>query len=227
MTRTLLITGASSGIGAAVARVAAASGWQTALVARGKGKLEALARELGPAAIALPGDVADLDSMQNAVDQCVRRFGALDAVLANAGTGARSAGTEAGDPENWREMTEANVWGLLTTAKASLPELRKRRGHFLVMGSNAGRRHLKGSVYGATKWFARGFAGNLSLEMAQWGGRCTLISPGMVDTPFFEKKPERALNADDVARAVIYAIDQPEGVDVGEINVVPNPAAFD
>lgn len=223
--RSLLITGASTGIGAATARAAAAQGWGVGLFARSRDKLDALAGEIGPGALVLEGDVASLEDQRRAVAACVERFGGVDAAFANAGRGADAPGAEGGDPAEWDAMIDANIRGALFTAKAALPELRKRRGHFLVTGSAAGRRHLPGSVYGATKWFVQGFAGNLALEMAEWGGRCTLLSPGMVDTPFFDDPKPDALSAEDVARAAIYALEQPAGVDVREVHVMPNAVA--
>jgi NADP-dependent 3-hydroxy acid dehydrogenase YdfG len=226
MTRTILITGASTGIGAATARALAGLGWRVGLFARSRDKLDALAQELGPTALPVAGDVASLEDQQRAVAACVERFGGLDAAFANAGKGSAAPGVEGGDPEDWRRMMEVNAIGALMTAKAALPELRRSRGHFLFTGSNAGRRHMAGSVYGASKWFVRGLAGNLALEMADWGGRCTLLAPGLVSTPFFDEPPESgALSADDVARAAVYALEQPAGVDVREVNVVPNANA--
>ena len=192
MTQTLLITGASSGIGAATARAAVKAGWQVALLARSRDALEKLAAELGDAALALPCDITERDQLSEAVAKTVERFGGLDAVFANAGKGSSSPGIEQGDPDDWHAMIHLNVLAVLTTAHATLPHLRKTKGHFVVTGSKAGRDHMKGSVYGATKWFVQGLAGNLAEEMREWGGRCTLITPGMVDTPFFdEPKPDK------------------------------------
>lgn len=225
MTRTLLITGASSGIGAATVRAAAGAGWNVAALARSRGKLDALAEELGDAVLCLSCDVTEPNAQEAAVAQALERFGSLDAAFANAGLGATAAGTEAGELDNWREMLDVNLWGALLTAKMTLPALRKTRGHFLVTGSRAGRATLKGSVYGATKWFIHGWATNLAEEMRDWGGRCTIIAPGMVDTPFFHSPKPQGLTAEDVARAVLYALEQPPTVAVGEVFVMPNPAA--
>lgn len=222
---TILITGASTGIGAATALAAAQAGWRVGLFARSTDRIEALAERIGDAALPCPGDVARLDDLERAVAACADRFGGLDAAFANAGLGASSPGTEGGDPENWREMIDVNVWGALLTAKAALPRLRACKGHFLVTGSNAGRRHMQGSVYGATKWFVRGWAGNLAMEMEAWGGRCTLLSPGMVDTPFFDSPKPDGLTAEDVARAALFALEQPRRVVVREVHVTPNPAS--
>lgn len=221
MTKTLFITGASTGIGAATARAAVAAGWNAGLMARSAGKLEALTAELGDSAIALPGDATDLAAQEAAVRRTVERFGALDAAFANAGTGLDTPGTEAGNPEEWRKLVDLNVMGVLYTARAALPELRKTRGHLVLTGSAAGRRHIKGSIYSASKWFVRGYAGNMSEEMRDWGGRCTLISPGMVDTPFFDEAKPNKLKPEDVAGAVMFALEQDARAEVREVHVMP------
>ncbi len=222
MTQTLLITGASSGIGAATARAAVKAGWQVALLARSRDELEKLAAELGDAALALPCDITERDQLRDAVGKTVERFGGLDAVYANAGKGSSSPGIEQGDPDDWHAMIHLNVFAVLTTAHATLPHLRKTKGHFVVTGSKAGRDHMKGSVYGATKWFVQGLAGNLAEEMREWGGRCTLITPGMVDTPFFDEPKPDKIQPDDVANAVVFALSQPRSADVREIHIMPS-----
>jgi len=221
MARTLLITGASSGIGAATARAAVSEGWNVALVARGADRLDALTEELGASALKLPADVADFGALEDAVARTVAQFGALDAAFANAGRGIEKPGTEGGDPEEWRAVVDANVMGVLHTAKAALPELRRARGHLLLTGSGAGRRHIRGSIYGATKWFVHGYAGNMSEEMRDWGGRCTLISPGMVDTAFFDEAKPDALRPEDVAGAVMFALNQDPRAEVREVYITP------
>jgi NADP-dependent 3-hydroxy acid dehydrogenase YdfG len=221
MAKTLLITGASSGIGEATARAAVAGGWGVALIARSAEKLETLASELGEAAIALPADVADFGAMQKAVADAIARFGALHAAFANAGQGIGSPGTEGGDPQEWRRVVDTNIMGVLYTAKAALPELRKTKGHLLMTGSAAGRKHIKGSIYGATKWFVHGYGGNMSEEMREWGGRCTVISPGMVDTPFFDEAKPDKLQPEDVAAAVMFALSQNPRAEVREVHVMP------
>ncbi len=221
MTKTLFITGASSGIGAATARAAVSAGWNVSLMARSADKLDALTAELGDRAIAVPGDATELAALEDAIRQTVERFGALDAAFANAGTGLDTPGTEAGDPEEWRKLVDLNVMGVLYTARAALPELRKTRGHLVLTGSAAGRKHIKGSIYSASKWFVHGYAGNMSEEMRDWGGRCTLISPGMVDTPFFDEAKPDKLKPEDVAGAVMFALQQDPRAEVREVHVMP------
>ncbi|MGI8943199.1 MAG: SDR family oxidoreductase [Qipengyuania sp.] len=222
MTRTLLITGASSGIGAATAKAAAEAGWNVALLARSEDKLESLAGELGERALAIPCDVTDRAAVQSAVERTVGKFGRLDAVFANAGKGLDSPGVEKGDPDEWHAMVHLNILGVLYTAHAALPHLRKSKGHFVVTGSRAGRQHMQGSIYSASKWFVHGFAGNLAEEMREWGGRCTLISPGMVDTEFFDEPKPGKIQPEDVAAAVLFALDQPETAAVREVHIMPS-----
>lgn len=222
MQKVLLITGASSGIGEATARKAAEEGMKLILTARRKDKLDALVSELGADnAVGIAADAGNYDELAEAVTQGVERFGQLDAVFANAGTGVSAAGTEAGDPNEWKSMIDVNINGLLYTAKLTLPHLRKTTGHFLMTGSAAGRVTLKGSVYGATKWFVHGFSQNLAEEMKEWNGRCTTIAPGMVNTPFFDEPKPDKLDPHDVADAVLYALNASERNCVREVFLMP------
>jgi NADP-dependent 3-hydroxy acid dehydrogenase YdfG len=221
MTKTLLITGASSGIGAATARTAIAAGYNVAMVARSGDKLKALEQELGNSAMAISADVTDFDAIVDAVAHTVRKFGQLDAAFANAGRGLKTPGTERADLDDIRGLIDLNIMGLLHTARAALPELRKTKGHLILTGSAAGRAHIKGSIYGATKWFVHGYGGNMSEEMREWGGRCTVISPGMVDTPFFDEPKPDKIQPDDIARAVVYALEQDPRAEVREVHIMP------
>jgi len=224
MTKVLLITGASSGIGAATARAAVQAGWTVGLLARSAERLAGLVDELGPErAMALPADVTSVEEQTRAVAALVEGFGRLDAAFANAGLGASLAGTEQGNLENWRQMLDVNIWGLLVTVKLALPHLRASQGHVVLTGSRAARTELSGSIYGATKHFVHGFAANLLAEMRPWGGRCTVVAPGMVDTSFFSEPKPEGLRSEDVAAAVIYALEQPPSVAVGEIYLMPVP----
>lgn len=222
MSTVLLITGASSGIGEATAKKAAKEGMKLILTARRKDKLDALVSELGADnAVGIAADAGNYDELAEAVKQGVDRFGQLDAVFANAGTGVSAAGTEEGDPQEWKSMIDVNINGLLYTAKLTLPHLRKTTGHFLMTGSAAGRVTLKGSVYGATKWFVHGFSQNLAEEMKEWQGRCTTIAPGMVNTPFFDEPKPDKLDPNDVADAVLYALNANERNCVREVFLMP------
>lgn len=222
MGKTLLITGASTGIGAATAKAAAEAGWNVALCARSADKLDALATDIGDAALAVPCDVTDRDALRQALTKTADRFGQIDAVFANAGIGTRSPGVENGDPDEWHTMIHVNILAVLYAAHEAIPHLKKTKGHFIVTGSKAGRDHMKGSVYSATKWFVHGFAENLAEEMRDWGGRCTVIAPGMVNTPFFDEEKPTKIQPEDVANAVVYALSQPGTAAVREIYIMPN-----
>jgi NADP-dependent 3-hydroxy acid dehydrogenase YdfG len=224
--RVVMITGASTGIGAATARQAVEAGWRVALGARGEDKLAALAEELGSeAALARRCDVTELAHQEALAGAALERFGRLDAVFANAGFGAKRGFLEE-SPEHWRSMVLTNVLGVAFSIRATLPHLLEAdRGHYVLTSSIAGRRALPGSLYSSTKWAVTGMGESLRQELRQMHDnqtiRVTLIEPGMVDTPFFDDRPSGALEADDIARAVVYALTQPEHVDVNEILVRP------
>jgi len=212
----LLITGASSGIGAATARQAVGAGWRVLLGARSEDRLAALAEELGgeASAIAARCDVTEWEDQQHLVATALERYGRLDASLANAGLGVARGFTEE-SVEQWRSMIDTNVYGVALSIRAVLPHFREQgSGHMLLMGSVAGRRALPGSLYSATKWAVTGMGEALRAEVADTAIKTTLIEPGMVDTPFFDNRPTAALEADDIARAVMYALSQPPHVDV-------------
>lgn len=223
--KVMLITGASSGIGAATARAAAKAGYRLALAARSVDKLKSLQAELGGPdnALALECDVQDFKQQKTVVAQVKDQFGQLDVVFANAGRGGSPGGFSGADHEAWRDMILTNIYGVGLTLQAALPALRESKGHVLLTGSAAGRATIPGSMYSATKWAVSAIGYGLREELRGSGIRVTLIEPGMVDTPFFDEKPEHALVDDDIARAVMYAVAQPEHVDVNEILVRPTP----
>jgi NADP-dependent 3-hydroxy acid dehydrogenase YdfG len=221
----MLITGASTGIGAATARQAAAAGYRLVLAARSEDKLRALADELGgdDRAIAKRCDVADWDDQEALFAAALEAFGRVDVVFANAGFGAKRGFLEE-TPERWREMIDTNVLGVAYSIRAALPHLRERgTGHYVITSSVAGRRALPGSLYSASKHAVTAMGEALRQELRADDGqvRVTLIEPGMVDTPFFDNPVSDALEPDDIARAVMYAVGQPPHVDINEILVRP------
>ena len=220
-----LITGASSGIGAATARLAAEAGYRVALASRSEDKLTRLVNELGgpERALAIRCDVKEYAEQQAMVEQVLNHFGQLDAVYANAGMPGSEGGFSGADPEIWREMLLTNVYGVGLTLRCSLDALKASRGHLLLTGSAAGRFVIPGSMYSASKWAVTGMGLSVREELRGTGVRVTLIEPGMVDTPLFDQPPPYALQPDDIARAVVYALSQPSHVDVNEILIRPVP----
>ncbi len=222
----MLITGASSGIGEATAIAAAEAGYRLVLSARSEDKLKKLQTSLGGEKDVLicRCDVQSMEDQQTVVDRAVETFGRIDVAFVNAGRGGEPGGFSGADHEVWKDMILTNVYGAGLTMQCCLPALRKSKGHLLLTGSAAGRATIPGSMYSATKWAVSAMGYGVREELRGSGIRVTLIEPGMVDTPFFDKQPEHALKPEDVANAVMYAVSQPAHVDVNEILVRPTPA---
>jgi NADP-dependent 3-hydroxy acid dehydrogenase YdfG len=223
----LLITGASSGIGAATARRAAQAGYRLVLGARREERVRDLAAELGgeERAVGVRCDVAEWEDDQALAQRGLDAFDRIDAVFANAGFGAKRGFLEE-SPEHWRSMVLTNVLGVALTVRATLPHMLERgTGHYVLTSSVAGRRTLPGSLYSATKWAVSAMGEALRSELRQMhdndGIRVTLIEPGMTDTEFFDERPTDALADDDIARAVLFALSEPEHVDVNELLIRP------
>jgi NADP-dependent 3-hydroxy acid dehydrogenase YdfG len=226
-TPVMLVTGASSGIGAATARQAVTAGYRVVIAARSQDRLERLGVELGGGdhALAQRCDVTEWDDVQRLAAAALERFGRIDVVFANAGFGA-SRGFMEESVEHWRSMVLTNVLGVALTIRATLPHLLERgTGHFVLTSSVAGRRSLPGSLYSATKWAVTGMGQSLRGELREMHQntaiRVTLIEPGGVDTPFFDQRREGRLEADDIARTVLWAVTQPAHVDISEVLVLP------
>jgi NADP-dependent 3-hydroxy acid dehydrogenase YdfG len=217
-----LITGASSGIGAATARQAREQGYRLVLGARSLDRLEELAEELGGPehALAVRCDVSEWEDQQQLVVAALEAFGRIDVAFANAGFGG-PRGFLKDTVEHWREMVLTNVYGAALTLRATIPALTESKGHLLLTSSVAGRRALPGSMYSCTKHAVTAMGEAARQDLHGTGVRVTLIEPGMVDTPFFDNRPTEALQDDDIARAVIYAVSQPPHVNVNEILVRP------
>jgi NADP-dependent 3-hydroxy acid dehydrogenase YdfG len=226
----ILITGASSGVGAAAARHAAAAGFRVVLGARSLEKLRELADELGGSerALAVACDVTEWDDQQALVNAALESFGRVDVALANAGIGAVRGYTDS-TPERWRTMILTNVYGAALTVRAALPSVITSRGHIVLIGSVAGRVGIRGSLYSATKWAVTGMAEGLRIELHGTGVRVTVVEPGGIATSFHGSPevgaqpidPAGALSADDVARVVMFAVQQPASVAVNEILLRP------
>ncbi len=175
-------------------------------------------------AIAVSCDVNDWDDQQALAAAAIERFGSIDSVFANAGFGG-PGGFTGSTPEAWREMVLTNVYGAALTVRATLDHLKESKGHLLLTGSVAGRKAIPGSLYSCTKWAVTAMGEAVRGEVAGSGVRVTLIEPGVVATPFWDngKGPlDQPLEEDDVARAVLWALDQPPHVDINEILMRPS-----
>jgi len=231
-----LITGASSGIGEAVARKLSAAGMKVVLAARRGERIETLAAELPGEALAVPTDLRDLASVDTLFAKA-RGFGGVRVMVNNAGLG-KDAPLMSGDAERWREMLEVNVLGLCVCTREAVKDMRASgdRGHVFHVSSMAAHRVPEGSgVYSATKFAVRSLTEGLRKELRAAGSgiRVTSISPGFVETEFafvYHDDPARAektyqrfkvLEADDVADALVYALAAPDHVQVHDLLMRP------
>lgn len=221
--RVALISGASRGIGEAIARLLHARGFRVGLLARDEGRLRALAAELGEGALALPGDVGRLEDWQRAVRALEEAFGGLEVLVNNAGIGVMKPLGELGE-EEFRQVLEVNLVGPFLGLKAALPALLASRGVVVNIGSLAGKNPFKGgAAYNASKFGLLGLMGAAMLELREAGVRVVNILPGSVDTGFAGNTPGASwkLSPADVAQAVLFALEMPEGALVSEIELRP------
>lgn len=221
-----LITGGGSGIGAAVARQLLDAGHRVTVTGRGEARLRAFADELGEpeGLLTAVGNAAEYADVQAAVEATLKAFGRLDTVVANAGFATHDSVAE-GDPAGWTEMVLTNVLGPALLIRASIDALKETRGRIVLVGSVAGFVPGPGNIYGATKWAVTGLAENTRRQVTDWGVGVTHIAPGRVETPFWDSygslPPGHLLTADQIADSVVWAIGQPDGVDVNTVVVRP------
>lgn len=240
--KVVVITGGSSGLGEATARHLAAQGASVVLGARRTERMQALTEELtgrGAKAAFLATDVTRRDQVARLVDLALERFGRVDVMLNNAGLMPSSA-LDRLKVDDWDQMIDVNLKGVLYGIAAALPHMqRQKSGHFINVSSVAGHKvHAGGAVYAATKHAVRALSEGLRQEVKPYNIRTTIISPGAVATEltdsitepdvqaYMKKAYERAIPADSFARAVAYAISQPDEVDINEILFRPTMQEF-
>jgi len=232
--KVVVITGASSGLGEASARLLSAEGATVVLGARRQDRIQSLAEELtaqGGKALAMPTDVARREHVQKLVDAAVEAYGRIDVMINNAGL-MPQAPLERLKVDEWDRMIDVNIKGVLYGIAAALPHMQRQRvGHFINVSSVAGHRVGPGfAVYAATKFAVRALSEGLRQEVKPYNIRTTVISPGAVATelPNSVTDPEAgarirkfyaeaAIPAESFARTVAFAISQPEDVDINEI----------
>ena len=219
-----LITGGGSGIGAATALKLLAQGNRVAITGRDQAKLDRFAQGAGDGLLTIAGDTTDYDQVRAAVDTTVEKFGSLDHVVANAGFSTHDTLAD-GDPDQWREMLLVNVLGPALLVKAALPALKESRGRIVIVGSTAGVKNTPGNMYSVTKFAATALAENTRVLVTGDGVGVTLISPGRVDTPFWDSRDGvptgPVLTADHIADTIVWALSQPAGVDLNSLVVRP------
>ena len=231
--KVVVITGASSGLGESTARHLAELGATVVLGARRVDRIDALARELianGQPALAVQTDVTDRVQVQRLVDAAIARFGRIDVMINNAGLMPHSP-LERLKVDDWDRMIDVNLKGVLYGIAAALPPMQAQKsGHIINVSSVAGHKvRPGGAVYSATKHAVRALSEGLRQEVKPYNIRTTVISPGAVDTelPNSITEPDVAANmrkiyevavpADAFARAVAYAMGQPDDIDINEI----------
>lgn len=226
--KTAIVTGASSGIGKAIAEKLAAEKMNVALVARSGDTLISIAEELTSKydanVIAVPTDVSNQSEIEEMVQQVEDAFGFIDVYVNNAGLMLDAAVTN-GSLDKWEQMIDVNIKGVLYGLHQVIPKMiAKKSGHIINISSVSGQEVTKKStVYSATKFAVRAISMGLEKELAYTGVKVTNISPGMVDTRLindYELK-RKPLDASDIANAIYYAITQPEHVNLNEITIRP------
>ena len=227
-----VITGASSGIGDATARLLVEEGVDVVLAARRKSRIDALAEELGPKAVSIQTDVGDPEQVENLFELVKERFGGLDLLFNNAGVGIFGPFANS-EPEDWRTVIDANLYGVLNCTQAAIPLMKGRTGAMIsTVSSVAGRYGFEGwSVYCATKFAVVGFHDALRKELGEDGIRVSLIEPGATWTEWGHNIPDAvknerrerldALKPEDVAQALVYSFAQAPNVLVEEILIRP------
>jgi NADP-dependent 3-hydroxy acid dehydrogenase YdfG len=226
-----VITGASSGIGEATARLLVEEGVHVVLVARRVERLQALAAELGDSATVEGLDVADAEAVSAMFARIGDRLGGVDLLFNNAGIGISSA-FETSDPADWKTMIDANLYGVLNCTQAAIPLMRGRVGAMISSVSSVGGRFgaATWSVYSATKFAVVGFHDALRKELGDEGIRVSVLEPGAVWSEFGENVSDalrerrtqlEALSSADVAQALVFAFAQPANVLIQEILMRP------
>ncbi len=237
----VLVTGASSGFGAAVARRFAAEGARVIVTARRADRVRDLARELGPQVLPLTLDVRDRAAVAAAFDGLPPEFAAVDLLVNNAGLALGLNPAQDADLDDWDQMIDTNCKGLVYCTRAILPGMVARgRGHVINLGSVAGSYpYPGGNVYGGTKAFVHQFSLNLRSDLHGTGVRVTCVEPGMAETEFSTVRyggdaakagavyaGMQPLTADDVAESIYWAATLPQHVNVNAIELMATAQSF-
>lgn len=226
--KTAVVTGASSGIGAAIAKELSQSGTNVVLAARNKRRLEEVASEMDQngSTVCVQADMTRKQDADNLAERAKENFGGVDIYVNAAGKMGSSSVLE-GDEGNWEQMIDINVKGVLYGIHSVLPDmLQAESGHIVNIASDSAFEvEERLTVYNGAKFAVRAISMGLEKELAKTGVRVSNISPGMVETPLSSESPfdteRKKLEPKDIAHAVIYAVTQPDHVNVNEVLVRP------
>ena len=241
MTGTALVTGASAGIGAATARALVAAGWRVVATGRRRDRLDALVGELGADSVhALAFDMRDGDAIDAALAALPSEFSAIDLLVNNAGLALGTAPAQSADLDQWRQMIDTNITGLVTLTHRLLPRLIAARGAIINISSIAATYpYTGGNVYGGTKAFVRQFSLGLRSDLHGAGVRVCSIEPGMVETEFTLVRTggnqaasdtlyggANPMTADDIAATILWVASQPPHLNINTLELMPVSQSF-
>lgn len=239
MSKTVLITGATAGIGAASARLFAGHGWKVVGTGRRGDRLRALQEELGPAFLPLELDMRDIDALAG-LGELAGDWGSLDLLLNNAGLAPPAEPLHEQEWDRLDQVIETNISGLVALTRAVLPRLIEHRGAIINLSSVAATYPYRGgAVYGGTKAFVRQFSLDLRCDLAGTGVRVTSIEPGMAETEFTlvrtggDQAASQALyadmdpmTADDLAQTIWWVANQPAHLNINTLELMPTSQSF-
>lgn len=236
MTKIALVTGATAGIGEAIAKMLAEENYQLILTGRRKDRLEKLASSLTVPTHILNFDVRQREEVVNAIDSLPEAWQKIDVLVNNAGLAAGLASFEDGDMDNWDRMVDTNVKGLLYMSRTVVPLMIKHKtGHIINISSIAGKEvYALGNVYCATKHAVDALNRSMRIDLAKYPIKVSAINPGAVETEFslvrFEGDEERAkkvydgfenLVASDIAEAARFILSRPQHVNINDLTIMP------
>ncbi|KAA0213428.1 SDR family oxidoreductase [bacterium] len=237
--KTILVTGATSGFGEAIARRFAKEGWKLVILGRRKDRLDKLAKELKAHAVAC--DVRKRKEVFEAIASLPREFGAIDVLVNNAGLALGMEPAHKADLDDWEQMVDTNIKGLMFVTRAVLPGMVERgRGHIVNIGSTASNYpYPGGNAYGGSKAFVKQFSLNLRADLQGTGVRVTNLEPGLAETEFslvrFKGDQDKAgavykgmqpLTGQDIAEAVHWCVNLPAHMNVNRMEIMPTAQSF-
>ena len=239
--KTILITGATSGFGKATAKLFNEKGWQTIITGRRADRLEELAKELGEKSLPLAFDISDRRAVKSAIQNISPNFNNITVLCNNAGLALGLEGADNANLDDWDEMIDTNIKGLVYATRNILPLMVENgEGHIINLGSVAGSYpYPGGNVYGGTKAFVSQFSLNLRADLVGKGINVTSVEPGLAETEFsivrFKGDKEKAsqvyqntrsIKAEDIAETIYWVATRPKNINVNRIEIMAGLQAF-